>query len=329
MGHTALTTPPEPDRRLCIAPMLDWTDKHQRYLMRLITPQALLYTEMITANALYHGDRDYLLSFNNEEHPVALQLGGSDPALLAQSARWAQQYGYDEVNLNIGCPSNRVQKGSFGACLMAEPELVRDCIKAMQDAAELPVTVKCRIGIDQRQEFQQLMDFIGTVADSGCSTFIVHARIAVLSGLSPKQNREVPPLKYDWVYQIKQQLPHLQIIINGGIKTVGECQQHLEYVDGVMIGREAYQNPYAMLQCSQSIYQTSNNSSREQILHQYMEYCQNQMEAGVKLKHLSRHCLGLFQGQRGAKKFRRVIAENAHLENANVQVLEQALLAVQ
>ena len=314
------------NRRFCVAPMLDWTDRHERYFLRLISKHAVLYTEMVTTGALIHGDKDRYLKFNKEEHPVALQLGGSDPKAMATCAKMAEDYGYDEVNINVGCPSDRVQNGAFGACLMAEPELVAENVTAMQNAVDIPVTVKNRIAIDEMDEYQCLPNFIETVSQAGCKTFIVHARKAWLKGLSPKQNRDVPPLNYDLVYQIKRDFPSLEIIINGGIKTIAQSKQHLEQVDGVMVGRDAYHNPYMMNQVDESLYgEAPNKDTEHEILNQYMQYMQKQMEQGVYLKHMSRHLLGLFTGQAGAKAWRRHISENAHKEGAGIEVIQQAM----
>ena len=314
------------NRRFCVAPMLDWTDQHERYFLRLISKHAVLYTEMVTTGALIHGDKDRYLQFNKEEHPVALQLGGSDPKAMAICAKMAEDYGYDEVNINVGCPSDRVQNGAFGACLMAEPELVAENVSAMQNAVDIPVTVKNRIAIDEMDEYQCLPRFLETVSEAGCETFIIHARKAWLKGLSPKQNRDVPPLNYDLVYQMKRDFPQLEIIINGGIKTLEQSEQHLEQVDGVMIGREAYHNPYMMNQVDQRLYGEAHDEKTEfEILDKYMEYMQKQIDKGVYLKHMSRHLLGLFTGQAGAKAWRRHISENAHKEGAGIEVIQQAV----
>ncbi len=313
-------------RHFCVAPMLDWTDRHERYLLRLLSKNAVLYTEMVTTGALIHGERDRYLKYNKEEHPVALQLGGSDPKAMSDCAKMAEDYGYDEVNINVGCPSDRVQNGAFGACLMAEPELVAENVSAMQDAVDIPVTVKNRIAIDEMDEYKCLSHFLQTVSQAGCETFIIHARKAWLKGLSPKQNRDVPPLNYDLVYQMKCEFPQLEIIINGGIKTLEQSEQHLKQVDGVMIGREAYHNPYMMSQVDQHLYgEAHNERTAFEILNQYMEYMQKQMDEGVYLKHMSRHLLGLFVGQPGAKAWRRHISENAHKEGAGIEVIQQAV----
>ena len=323
-------TPHKLDRRISIAPMLDWSDRHCRYFWRLMTRQALLYTEMVTTGALIHGERDRFLDFDTTEHPVALQLGGSNPADLAQCAKWAQKWGYDEVNLNCGCPSDRVQSGMFGACLMAQPQLVADGIKAMLDACDLPVTVKHRIGIDDMESYQELLDFVGPIAEAGCEVFIVHARKAWLQGLSPKENREIPPLNYPWVYQLKQDLPQLDIVINGGIKSLAECEQHLQHVDGVMIGREAYQNPWMLAEVDAALYGMDKQAqSRDDVVAGLLPYLAKQLEGGAHLNHITRHILGLYQGVPGARKFRRHLSENAYKPQAGLEVLTEAHRLVQ
>jgi len=317
-------------RRFSIAPMMDWSDHHCRFFWRLITRQALLYTEMVTTGALIHGDRERFLHYNVEEHPVALQLGGSNPADLARCARWAQEWGYDEVNLNCGCPSDRVQSGMFGACLMAHPGLVAEGVKAMRDTCTIPVTVKHRIGIDHMESYEELLDFVATVAEAGCTVFIVHARKAWLQGLSPKENREVPPLNYPWVYQLKADLPHLSIVLNGGIQTLEQCKSHLAQVDGVMMGREAYQNPWLLAQVDRELFGMDNPAlSRDDIQVALLEYVEQQLTRGVHLNHITRHILGLYQGVPGARKFRRHISENAYKKNAGLEVLTGAFALVE
>jgi len=309
--------------------MMDWSDHNCRYFWRLLTRQALLYTEMVTTGALIHGDRDRFLHFNTEEHPVALQLGGSSPAELARCARWAQEWGYDEVNLNCGCPSDRVQSGMFGACLMARPTLVADCVKAMLDSCDIPVTVKHRIGIDHMKSYQQLLEFIHPVAAAGCSVFIVHARKAWLQGLSPKENREIPPLNYPWVYQLKQDFPQLTIVLNGGIATLEECETHLQHVDGVILGREAYQNPWMLAQVDERLFGMDKPAnSRDDVIAALLPYARRELERGAKLNHITRHILGLYQGVPGARKFRRHLSENAYKEEAGVEVLADAYALV-
>ncbi len=313
-------------RRFCVAPMLDWTDHHERRFLRLLSKRAMLYTEMVTTGALIHGDAKRYLHFNKEEHPVALQLGGSEPKEMAICAKMAEDEGYDEVNINVGCPSDRVQNGAFGACLMAEPELVAENISVMQNSVGIPVTVKNRIAIDEMEEYESLYRFLSIVSEAGCETFIVHARKAWLKGLSPKQNRDVPPLNYELVYQMKREFPNLEIIINGGIKTLDESEQHLEQVDGVMIGREAYHNPYLMIDVDHRIYgdEYTPRLSRHEVLEAYIEYMQRQMSQGANLKHMSRHILGLFTGQTGAKAWRRYISENAYKTGADIDVIKKA-----
>ncbi len=312
-------------RRYCVAPMLDWTDRHERYFLRLISKHAWLYTEMVTTGALIHGDNERYLKFNHQEHPVALQLGGSDVQNMVTCAKMAEDFGYDEVNINVGCPSDRVQKGAFGACLMAEPQLIADCVSAMQNAVSIPVTVKNRIGIDDQDEETSLRHFINVVSEAGCKTFIVHARKAWLKGLSPKQNRDVPPLNYPLVYQIKQENPDLEIIINGGITTLDECKNHLQFIDGVMVGREAYHNPFHLIDVDAMVYNDRRpTKTRLEILDQYIEYVEAQLADGVFLKHMTRHILGLFQGQTGAKAWRRHISEQAHKPGAGIEVLREA-----
>lgn len=314
------------NRRFSVAPMMAWTDSHCRYFLRLFSRHMLLYTEMVTTGALLHGDQDYLLAYNPAEHPIALQLGGSDPEALAQCAKIAEEYGYDEINLNVGCPSDRVQNGRFGACLMAEPQLVADCVAAMRAAVGIPVTVKTRIGIDDRDSYEHLSHFISTVANTGCETFIIHARKAWLKGLSPKENREIPPLRYEVVYQIKRDFPQLEIIINGGITHLDAAKKHLELVDGVMVGREAYYNPYMLAAVDQALY-GENKSVIEQrsIVEQYLPYIEKQLQNGTQLNHMTRHILGLFQGVPGARAWRRHLSEHAHHKDAGIAVIQQAL----
>lgn len=306
--------------------MLDWTDRHARYFLRLISPHAYLYSEMVTTGAIIYGDYDKYLAFSDEEQPLALQLGGSNPSALAEACKIAENYAYNEINLNVGCPSNRVQSGKFGACLMAEPNLVADCVNVMQQHSSKPITVKCRIGIDDKDSFEFLQQFIETVAETSCDTFIIHARKALLSGLSPKENRDIPPLHYDRAYQIKQLYPHLNIIINGGITQLDECITHLQHTDGVMIGREAYHNPYFLAEIDQHLFNTTTPlPSRYEIIQRMLPYIDQQLSQGVKLNHISRHILGLFNGLTGAKAFRRYISEHAHKNNADIKVIIQAL----
>jgi tRNA-dihydrouridine synthase A len=293
--------------------MMDWTDRHCRYFHRLLTKQARLYTEMVTTGALIHGDRPRHLNFNVEEHPVALQLGGSDRADLATCAKLGQDWGYDEINLNCGCPSERVQRGSFGACLMAEPTLVADCVKAMVDATTVPITVKHRIGIDAVNEYGFVRDFVGTIAEAGCSVFIAHARNAILKGLSPKENREIPPLKYEYVYQLKRDFPHLTIVINGGVATTTEIHSHLQHIDGVMIGREAYHNPYWLSTWDHAFFEgLISFCEREDIEAEMEEYISAQVakDPGFHIHNVRRHMVGLYKGLPGARAWRRKITGN-------------------
>lgn len=321
---------PKPlSRRLSVAPMMEYTDRFCRYFLRLISRHTLLYTEMITTGALIHGDRQRFLAFDPHEHPVALQLGGNDPAQLALCARMAEQAGYDEVNLNCGCPSNRVQNGQFGASLMKSPRQVGDAVAAMIDSCNLPVTVKHRIGVDELDSYEYLRDFVGTVAERGCRTFIVHARKAWLQGLSPKENREIPPLQYPLVYRLKADFPELEIIINGGITTLEESEAHLQHVDGVMIGREAYHNPYMLARADQQIFgDTAPGLSRDQILEAFVPYVEDQMQQGVRLNHITRHILGLYNGQPGARRFRRFLSEQAHLPDQPARLITEAVAAM-
>jgi tRNA-dihydrouridine synthase A len=316
-------------RRFSIAPMMDWTDRHCRYFLRLISSRALLYSEMVTAPAVKHGKREKLIGFDPAEHPLALQLGGSDPDELAQASRIGEDFGYDEINLNVGCPSDRVQSGRFGACLMAEPELVAESIAAMRNVVKIPVTVKCRIGIDDQDSMQELEHFVSTVAQAGCETFIVHARKAWLEGLSPKQNRDVPPLDYDRVYRLKNAHPELEICINGGIETLDEVQDHLAHVDGVMLGRAAYHNPYLLAEVDSCIFGGGHAApSREEVLEEYTAYAEQHLQEGTRLHHLTRHILGLYHGQPGARGYRRFLTEEAANREAGISVLHTALKQV-
>ncbi|OIQ22859.1 MAG: tRNA dihydrouridine(20/20a) synthase DusA [Vibrio sp. MedPE-SWchi] len=309
--------------------MLDWTDRHCRYFHRLMTKETLLYTEMITTGAIIHGKGDFL-TYNEEEHPVALQLGGSNPADLATCAKLAQERGYDEVNLNVGCPSDRVQNGRFGACLMAEPQLVADCVSAMKEVTDMPITVKTRIGIDDHDSYEFLTEFISTVAEkAGCEQFTIHARKAWLSGLSPKENREIPPLDYDRAYQIKKDFSHLSIAVNGGVKTLDETLTHLKHLDGVMVGREAYQNPYLLADVDQQVFgKDTPVMTRHQVVEAMYPYIERQLANGSKLGHITRHMLGLFQGMPGGRQWRRHISENAHKAGSGIDVVETALTKI-
>ncbi|WP_435236396.1 tRNA dihydrouridine(20/20a) synthase DusA [Psychromonas sp. PT13] len=313
-----------PSNRFSIAPMLDWTDRHCRYFHRVISKNTLLYSEMVTTGAILYGKGDYLKK-DDAEHPVCLQLGGFAAVDLAKSALAGKERGYDEINLNVGCPSDRVQNGRFGACLMAEPVLVGDAVSAMKDASGLPVTVKTRIGIDDLDSYAFLCDFISQVADKGCDTFIVHARKAWLSGLSPKQNRDVPPLDYERVYQLKKDFPELTIAINGGIKTLDECEAHLQHLDGVMLGREVYANPYLLSTVDQRLFGSQDNVlTRFDILEKMYPYIEKQLTNGAYFNHIARHMLGLFQGLPGARAWRRHLSENGHKPGADVEVMKKA-----
>lgn len=312
------------NHKLSVAPMLDWTDRHCRYFYRVMSKRTVLYTEMVTTGAIIFGKGDYL-GFNQEEHPVVLQLGGSDPVALTECAKRAEQLGYDEINLNVGCPSDRVQNGRFGACLMAEPTVVAECINTMQAAVNIPVTVKSRIGIDEQDSYEFLHSFINTVSEAGCEHFIIHARKAWLSGLSPKQNREVPPLDYERVYQIKQDFPSTIISINGGITSYSQANEHLTKLDGVMIGREVYQNPYMLVQADQKIWGDDTSIlTRSDIIDIMTDYCDSYVADGGRVWHVARHMLGLCNGLAGAKQFRRFLSENCRGDNVNGNILKTA-----
>lgn len=330
-------------RVLSVAPMICWTDKHCRRFHRELSSYTWLFTEMITTGALIHGERHRYLSYNEEEHPVAFQIGGSEPADLAQCAKWVEEYGYDQLDLNCGCPSERVQKGSFGACLMAEPELVAQCVDAMRQACDLEVTVKHRIGLDYNESEQQVFDFVGKVSEAGCNTFVVHARNAVLKGLSPKQNRDIPPLRYDVVKRLKAHFPHLQIILNGGITTVEQIQDHLTWADGCMIGREAYGNPWILTQfdgliqgklgagtqdipaCSQRFAKTPSTASRAQVIQNLRTYAEAELAAGTGLRNIIQSWLGLFHGEPRSRLYRQVLSDSAKLKRNDWSLVEEAL----
>ena len=314
--------------RLSVAPMMDWTDRHCRSFHRVLAPDALLYTEMVHAQAILHGDRERLLGFDAAEHPLALQLGGSDPAQLADAARIGEQWGYDQVNLNVGCPSDRVQAGRFGACLMKEPAVVADCIAAMLAAVAIPVTVKCRLGVDEQEDYPAFLAFVDSVAAIGCREFIVHARKAWLSGLSPKENRDIPPLRYDWVHRLKRERQQLRISLNGGLDTVDASLAQLAQVDAVMIGRMAYHEPYRLHQLD-CVLGGREAQPREALLRAYLPYVERQLAAGVALKHIARHVLGLFHAQPGGRAFRQILSEGAPRAGAGIEVLEQAIAVTQ
>jgi len=317
------------DCPVSVAPMMEWTDRHCRYFLRLISRRVQLYTEMVTSSALLHGDRDRLLASHAAEQPVAIQLGGSEPEQLARCARYAEQAGFIEVNLNVGCPSDRVQSGRFGACLMLEPDRVAACVRAMQEAVSIPVTVKTRIGVDEQDSYEELSRFVSILVEAGLECLIVHARKAWLTGLSPKQNREVPPLRYDWVYRIKNDFPSLAVHINGGIKTLDSVEAHLGQVDGVMIGREAYHNPWLLADIDRRFTGDADPvPDRCQIVRRFICYVEDELSRGVRLHQMTRHILGLFHGQPGARAWRRYISEHAHRAGAGTEVLEHALRCV-
>ena len=316
------------NRTFSVAPMMDWTDRHCRYLHRLISKNVLLYTEMVTAPALIHGDADRLLEFNQSEHPIALQIGGSHPNQLAQATRLGCEAGYDEININIGCPSDRVQSGRFGACLMKEPELVSECVTAMKEASTgAEITVKCRIGVDDQEPKRILPDFIDKVSQNGVSSFTIHARKAWLSGLSPKQNRDVPPLDYELVHEIKKERPELEIILNGGLQTFNQAVHEINKgLDGAMIGRTAYHNPMEILANADSLFETNTNKkSVNKIIDEMLPYIQNHLDTGGRLNQITRHMLGLFSGQSGAKIWKRTLSDEAHKRDAGVEVVQNAL----
>ncbi|OEE07401.1 tRNA dihydrouridine(20/20a) synthase DusA [Vibrio cyclitrophicus ZF264] len=315
--------------RLSVAPMLDWTDRHCRYFHRLLSQQTLLYTEMVTTGAILHGKGDFL-EYNEQEHPLALQLGGSNPVDLAACAKLAGERGYDEVNLNVGCPSDRVQNGRFGACLMAEPELVADCVSAMKEVTDIPITVKTRIGIDDQDSYEFLTKFVSTVSEKGgCEQFTIHARKAWLSGLSPKENREIPPLDYDRAYQIKKDFSDLVIAVNGGVTTLEQTKEHLQHLDGVMIGREAYHSPFILAEVDQQIFGLDTPiKKRSQVVEEMYPYIERELSNGASLGHISRHMLGLFQSMPGARQWRRYISENAHKKGVGIEVMQTALAKI-
>jgi tRNA-dihydrouridine synthase A len=321
--------PKDHDFLISTAPMMDWTDRHCRYFLRRITRRALLYTEMVTTGAVLHGDRERLLGFDPSEHPVALQLGGADPAELAASARIAEEWGYDEVNLNVGCPSDRVQSGRFGACLMAEPDLVARLVAAMREATAIPVTVKSRIAIDEMEEWPTLERFVRTVSAAGCARFVVHARKAWLKGLSPKENRELPPLRYDIVHRLKAEFPHLHVTINGGIRSLDAAAEQLARVDAVMIGRAAYEDPYVLAGVDSRFHGDPEPApSRHEVVEAMLPYVEARLSGGAPLNAITRHMLGLFQGLPGARAWRRHLSENAHRPGAGPEVLARAAALV-
>ena len=332
-------SPPAPagPHRFCTAPMMDRSDRHCRMFWRQLTRRARLYTEMVTTGALIHGDRDRLLAFHPEERPLALQLGGAEPAELARCARWAEDRGYDEVNLNCGCPSDRVQNGAFGACLMARPELVRDGVAAMREACGLEITVKHRIGIDHMDSYDEFAGFVGAVAEGGCDVFLVHARKAWLRGLSPRENREIPPLNYAWVYRLKRDFPQLTVVINGGIDSLEACDEHLERVDGVMLGRAVYHNPWLLATVDERLFTAPAGNrtrtreqarEREAVIETLIPYIESELARGTRLDQITRHLLGLYQHVPGARRFRRRLSEQAHRDGASIDTLRAALAEV-
>ena len=321
-----LNSPPKPDRRFSVAPMMDWTDRHCRFFLRQLSRHALLYTEMVTTGALLHGDTQRFLRHHESEHPLALQLGGSRPDDLAACALLGEQAGYDEINLNVGCPSDRVQNNMLGACLMAHPQLVADCVRAMLDAVSIEVTVKHRIGINGHDSYAQLCDFVGQISEAGCRSFTVHARIAILEGLSPKENREVPPLRYDVAAQLKRDFPTLEFILNGGIRTLEECAEHLKTFDGVMLGREAYHNPYLLAGVDSALFGSSVEPlSRAEALRRILPYIEAHLAEGGAMHHITRHVLGLGLGFPGARRFRQLLSVDIHQTRDPLALLEQAI----
>ena len=321
---------PMPVPHFSVAPMMDWTDRHCRYFLRLLSKDAILYTEMVTSAAILHGKAERLLAYDPAEHPIALQLGGSNPADLAACAKVGERFGYDEINLNVGCPSDRVQEGKFGACLMAEPALVADCVKAMRESVYVPVTVKTRIGIDDKDSYEELVHFIGTVAGAGCGTFIIHARKAWLQGLSPKENRTKPPLRYDVVTRLKADFPSLKFVLNGGILSLDQAEAHLREFDGVMLGRAAYENPYLLAEVDNRVFgRTGEIPSRAAIIEAFKPYVEAELGRGHRLHSMTRHILGLFQGVRGGRVWRRYLSENANAPGAGLEVLDAALRATE
>ena len=326
MNPAAQTGTSVATHRVCVAPMMDYTDRHFRYFVRLMTRHTLLYTEMVTSGAILHGDHRRFLEFHPAEHPLALQLGGSDPEALAACARIADGYGYDEINLNVGCPSDRVQSGRFGACLMQEPDLVAECVAAMRAASPVPVTVKTRIGVDERDSYEHLVDFIGKVEAAGCGVFIIHARKAWLKGLSPKENREIPPLRYDVAARLKRDFPQLTIVVNGGVQTLDAMHAHLGDFDGVMVGREAVSNPYLFADVDRRFFGAAAAPlSRSEVLQAWLPYIAAQLQEGVPLARMTRHALGLFHACPGARAWRRALSEEAVRPGAGLAVLHQAL----
>jgi tRNA-dihydrouridine synthase A len=314
--------------RIAVAPMMDWTDRHCRYFMRLLSPSALLYTEMITAAAIHHGDAERFLRYTSIEHPIAVQLGGSDPVLMVSAARQAADFGYDEININVGCPSDRVQSGQFGACLMNHAGLVADCFSAMQDIVDVPVTIKTRIGIDDQDSDEFLWQFVTTLAEAGCRRFIVHARIAILGGLSPKENRSIPPLNYARVFRLKRDFPELEIVLNGGVTDLAQVDEVMPQVDGVMIGRQAYHQPYFLAELEQHLRPDWTPLDRHAVVEKMMSYAESELRSGESVARITRHMMGLFAGLPGARAWRRHLSENAHRQGAGPEVLQAAIQAM-
>jgi tRNA-dihydrouridine synthase A len=314
--------------KVSIAPMMDWTDRHCRYFMRLLSPSVFLYTEMVTAAAIHHGDANRFLRFNEEEHPIALQLGGSEPDWMASATAKAAAYGYDEININVGCPSDKVQSGQFGACLMARPDTVSECYRAMLKETDIPITVKTRIGIDDQDSYAFLKSFVEPLIDAGCRKFVVHARVAILDGLSPKDNRTIPPLNYERVYKLKRDFPDLMIVINGGLADFGQVDEALQHVDGAMIGRQAYHQPYFLAELEHHLNPQQSLPERQEIVEKMLPYVESVLAGGEPLGRVTRHMLGLFAGQPGARAWRRHISENAHHKGAGCEVLINALNAM-
>ena len=313
------------DKYISVAPMMDWTDRHCRYFMRILNPDIRLFTEMIVVEALMHGDYRKLLNYDQSEHPVVLQLGGNDPEKMKKAATIGAKAGFDEININVGCPSDRVKSGSFGACLMAKPKLIGNCIQSIMSAVDSPVSVKTRIGIDDLDNYEFLQNFVGIVCESGCNTFIIHARKAILTGLSPKKNLSIPPLNYDRVYQLKSEFNHLNIILNGGLNSIEDCLEHLTVLDGIMIGRHAYRNPWFLKEIYNVILNNQNlEMSRQDVVERMYPYIESQLSKGVKLNHITRHMLGLFSSQPRAKLWRSYISEHSRREKAGIEVLENA-----
>jgi len=311
--------------KINIAPMMDWTDRHCRYFMRLLSPSVFLYTEMVTAAAIHHGDAEKLLRYDASEHPIAVQLGGSDPVLMAEAAKTAAGFGYDEININVGCPSDRVQSGQFGACLMSHPQTVADCVQAMQAKVDVPVTVKTRIGIDDLDSDEFLNQFVEIVSLAGCKKFVVHARVAILDGLSPKENRAVPPLNYDRVFRLKAAYPDIEVVLNGGVAEIHQVDMLLRSVDGVMIGRQAYHHPYFLAELEHHLHPEWELPERRAVIEQMIPYIEKELVRGERLGRMTRHMVGLFAGLPGARSWRRYISEHAYREGAGVEVIRDAL----